>query len=526
MSDPRLLGYHTLARALWLAGQALGLDWRGLEVLREISLVSAVLCLWLVRRILVRRLAVAPVPALLASVLLGVCYGYWRYAVEADVYALAMLLCAWVLYLLLDEHATQGRHAAAAGALAGLAMLVYQPNAIPLLMAFPLLLWRGGRAAWRAAVRPILLYGTGAGLVLAGGYLLGFWAYWPEPWSASALVHFLRQRSEEFMVPPLSLHTVAVSIVRSALALGHDIASSNFVFGLPGAEQAVRRLFGSNVIEEELFLARQAGRLVYLPLLLLPALGWCGWRVVRAARPLGAATWRAWPVPVLLLWAALTALVIGRLNPGGIEAWIVMLLPLALLLAVLVLAPAWAHQGAGAIGLLLAVLALHNAVGGMALVQSRDGDLTYRRGEWVVGHASARDLVLVTDDANLAEALRYLAPARVLRIGPSPQGAQHLAAALWSGGSPRLPVLSIGRDFDGADVHAAAVQALAAGGRIILFGNFFLGFEQPIWVRGSERAAALAFRAASLRVHTAPDGSTTHVFARPPEAPGSAEAAR
>ena len=501
VSDPRLLGYHTLARGLWLLSDVAGFGIRGLEILRGISVFCAAGCLWLVLRILTRNLGLGPIPALISTGLLASTYGFWRYAAEGDVYIPAMMLCAGILHLLLEHNGNPVRHTAI-GALAGLCVLFYQPNAIPLFLAFPLLLMRSGLAS-------VFAYCAAGGLVIVAGYLAGYLAFWPPPYGLRSFAEFLAQRSGEFSLAPLSLKTVLVSAIQSAFALGHDLLSSNWVFGLPHADRVVARIFSGQIIDEEVFLARQAGALVYLPLVVLPLAAVAAWHVLAAARPLALTPLRTRPMPVILLWGLLTALVIGRLNPVGIEPWIVFLLPLTLLVAVVFVAPACARQGARASGLLLLAVALHNAVGGMALVRDRASDLTYLRGEWVVNNGNAGDLAIVVANVNLAESLRYLSRARVEMIHPAMLPA--LADALQQKQDPKTQVLSIGRDFGGTEVHALARKTLANGGRVILFDDFFAqnrGLRSPAqWIRG---VADLKSRCRA--VHRSADGMVTCVL--------------
>ncbi len=503
VSDPRLIGYHTLGRCLWLGSQALGLGIRGLEILRGIAVVGAAGCLWLVLRILVRDLGIKPLPALLSTGLLAFSYGFWRYAAEADVYISAMMMCAGVLHLLLRPGGGVWR-AAGIGALSGLAVLYYQPNAIPLFLAFPLLLLRNGLGA-------AFVYCVAGSVVAAGGYLAGFLAFWPAPLSLAAFEQFLEQRAQEFMIPPLSLRTIVVSAIRSVLALGHDVLSTNWVFGVPYADRLVNRVFSGNRITEEVFLARQAGVVVYLPLLVLPLLAAVAWRIARAARPYKLTTLRARPMPVILVWTVLTALVIGRLNPAGIEAWIVVLLPLTFLFAVLVAAPACERGQARYLVVLLAAVAVHNLAGGMALVHSQRSDLTHLRGEWVQYNAKAPDLVIDAGDANIVESLRYWSAAHILMVDIS--GLQVIADALARGHEPEQRVMSRGRDFGGVDAFAAVRKTLESGGRVIVFGHFFQAarYLQP----GSANLTAdlEQFKARFPAVYRAADGTTTHVLA-------------
>jgi len=500
-SDPRLLGYHALARALWLAAQRTGLPADGLQVLRALSLLAAVAGLWGVWRLLVRRLGVDRPAALLATAALACSYGWWRYAVEGDVYVLAMALCTGVLYAVMSPRLGVVR-SALLGAAAGVAVVVYQPDAIPLFLALPWLVWhRHGLVAAAAYV----LAGCAAA---AAGYGLAYAAYWPDPLSVDGMRGFLAQRSDEFDVLPLSARNLVVSLVRAVLAAGHDLVSANWAFGVAPLRALALRSFGGNALDEEIFLARAAGAWVWLPLLLLPLLALALHRCWRAA----AMPWRqrlaslrtgAWPV--LGLWLLLTALVILRLNPGGIEAWLVALLPLHLLLAPLLWGPACARVGAGLPALCVLLLGLHNAVGGMALVQSPAADLVRLRGDWLVQHAVPGDLIVVTGDLPLTDALRWRSRADVMMVHP--RDSLRLALALYLGVPPSRPVLSAGRDLAGADLGAACRATLARGGRLWVQDRFFTappGTDETL-VRGLD-----AMRQRSPLVQRLPGGDAIH----------------
>ena len=516
-TDPRLIGYHVLARTLWLAAQSLGLPLSGLTVLRGISLVGAVACLWFVWRLLAHRLQQPREVALAGTALLGASYGFWRYAAEGDVYVSAMALTAGVLCLLLAPRRERGGVPAmlVAGAVAGVAVLYYQPNTIPLFLAFPLLVaWRHGLAAAVAYV------GAGVAAVLAG-YGLAFAAFWPEPFSPGAFAAFLAQRTQEFMVDPLGLRTVVMSVLRSAVTLTHVAMSANWAFAMPLAEPLVQRIYPGHLLGEELSIARHAGGLAYVPLLILPVVLWSLWRLLKTAR----AGWRAegppwrdvarrgaWGLWALPLWALLNALVNGRLNAAGNEAWIVFLLPVVLLLAPTVLAPAWRHGGRAALWVLVAGLALHNAVG-MAMVRSPDGDLIRQRSAWLVEQATERDLVIVAYDLPRADYLRLYSRATVVML--IPQDVPLLAGSLKPSLLPPPPLRSRGRDFIRTDAAAAMRRTLAGGGRVLFFGELLKEYP-PLALSNPQYPWQMkALRDAAVPLHqTAFD--TVYQFKPPP----------
>ena len=289
VSDPRLMLYHMLMRGLYLVTSSLAPDVRALWVMRVFSAVCAAALLLLLLRVLLDAFKLPLAMAALTVMMLGVTYGFWRYAAEAEVYIPAMLLTLLVLQRLLGAQSM--RDHMLAGALAGLAVLFYQPNVIPALMAFPLLFLRRGQFLWGLA------YVVIAVVVTVMGYAVGFALYWPEPASIAAGKAFLAQRSSEFIVPPLSLKTVVVSLIRSGFAFGHDVVAATWLFGFEPAAALIQRAFSSNVIAEEIYAASRVGWFRFAPLLILPAL------VVLLAIALLRGTAAGWRCAVTSLWA-------------------------------------------------------------------------------------------------------------------------------------------------------------------------------------------------------------------------------
>lgn len=466
ISDPRLMLYHMLMRALYLSLAAFDPAVSALPLMRGVALLSAPWVLLILFDLLARRLALRPSTALLTVAFLGLSYGFWRYAVEADVYVPAMLLLLLTLRRLLTvQGAAADPRLWSAAVLAALTVLFYQPAVLVVFGAFPLLLFSRDRLG------QLLVYMAVGVALVGGGYLAAYQVSQDAPLTVANLTAFLAQRSAEFMVPALSPGVVVKSMIKSLFALGHDLVSANWVFAIDGLGGLVQRVFPANVIDEEVFAARSAGWLPWLSLFWLPALGGAVWLAWRALPGIPWARWRQRENLALVAWLALTGLVIGRLNPAGIEAWLIVLVPLFALLAVFVLEPLVL---AGRVPLLLAALALyaaHNTTGGMAMMWDGAGDLDQVKGRWVIEQARENDLVVVVDDAGLAELLRYRTDARVdlIRAYDTP----FIAYSLLSGEPPPRPVLTYGRDFLLQDVYAHILDASDKGGVLYVFEEFF-----------------------------------------------------
>ena len=458
--------YHVLMRALYLGIAMVHPSVETLTIMRGVALLSAPFILLLFVQLLSREFSLRASTAVFVGAFLAVSYGFWRYAVEADVYIPATLLIVLTLKLLLSAGPSPfDRRLIGATLLASLSVLFYQPAVLAVFFAFPLLLLRRERLIQLAIY--LILGGAGVAIVYVVAY--GFsqdMPITPERFSA-----FLSQRSNEFMVPALSIAVFIKSIIKSVFALGHDLVSANWVFGIDLLSQLVERVFPSNVIEEEVFAARSSGWLPYLSFFWLPALAYLAFKAVRAIPAVPWAKLKERNVQMCVLWLLVSTAVIGRLNPAGIEAWLMVLIPLFCLLAVFFFEPLVEARRTLLLTTILFVFTAHNLTGGMAITWSPTGDFDYVKGQWVIEQATGDDLIIVIDDAGLAEMLRYRSQAKVdlVRAGSSPA----IAHSLLNGEPPVQPILTFGRDFLGQDVYKHIQHSTEQGGRIFLFDEFF-----------------------------------------------------
>lgn len=477
VSDPRLMLYHMLMRGLYLLVNTFTglIDWHvnALQTMRLFSIVCAGFALYLLFKIMVQHFRLNRKSALLGTLVLAFSYGFWRYAAEAEVYIPAIMFILWVFEGLLRDKNTLTL-IVLLGAVAGLTVLFYQPAVIPLFFAFPFLLLN------RASLQRLMLYLFVGGITVVSGYLWGFSLYWETPFSIEAFREFLSQRSEEFVVPTLSVSTVVFSIARSFFSLTHDFATANWVFASQPVLEFVNRMFPQNVIAEEIYLASQVGWRIYPLVVTQSALGLIVFTLlyqgIRRIKKLKIDR----KLLVVLLWTGVNGAIIGRLNPAGLEAWIMVFPPLVLLVSVIVLSRVsdkYFRLGVAGLWLLL----LHNFFGGISLVMDGDYELHRVKGEWVINQASEKDLVVVSGDAGFAETLRYLSAAEVIYVSVYDQIGAHIHTDTIGD----ITAQTWGRDFSGHSVAEKLTTALNRGGRVIVFEEFFyIGsppLNSPIW---------------------------------------------
>ena len=502
VSDPRLMLYHMAMRGLYLSVNGFtslfSYEVTALTTMRCFSIVCAALTLRLAFRILIKHFDVSQTAALSAVLFLAFSYGYWRYAAEAEVYIPACLLILWVYDRLLDAPVS-GTNLMLIAFVAGATVLFYQPSVIPLFFAFPFLF--NVKREWKSC----FVYLFVGGVTVLAGYIWGFSLYWDAPLSVSEFQVFLSQRSEEFMLPSMSLKTVIFSVARSGFSLMHDFASANWVFASQPVLVLVEKMFPQNVIAEEVYLASQVGWRLYLLIftqgmlgLMILALIIQGLKRVKKVNV-------SRGLMVLIVWLAINGAIIGRLNPAGIEAWIMVFPPLMILVGVVIL-NVLPNKFRALIFASIGVLVFHNIVGGLSLVWDESYEYHKVKGKWAIEQGSSKDLIVVTGDAGFAETLRYLSASKVVYLSVHDQ--LHIGEKLYLGRPEQIQAQTWGRDFTGESVARVIQDTWENGGRLMVFEDFFYaGVPSP----GS---SLWKLKDISQRVYEPDDVFATYVVAK------------
>jgi Protein of unknown function (DUF2723) len=482
--DTRLLLFHVVMRLLYRAAHAIHDGVTAHAVLLTVSALSASLGLVLFARLLNRHFGLSLAASLLGAGFLGATYGFWRYSVEAEVYAPSMFLITAVLTLVFaaEDRADEARGWAtliSAGVLAGLAVLFYQANAIPLFLALPVLFLR------RGGFPRLIAYGAAGGGMVLLGYVVAFLVDEARSLTIGTLYAFVFKRFGEFELD----ESLLSAIVKSVVALGHAIVSGNWVFGLDIAA-AVNEIVALVQYEERVFAASKAGVvLVYLPLFTLAML-------VAVGAVTASIAVRAHRRPPLdrhlgfaFTWFGLYALVNGRLSPGSYEVWIMTLPPLIILFAAFVIEPCVRAGRRAAPTVLLAALVLHNAIGGIGILYGAGGDYHRAKGGWAIDNATADDLILLPVNEGFGNFLCYVGGLRVVTTTNREGCLRH----------------------ERRNVSQLIEARRRSGGRIFVFDEFFDG---PAAWRASHRpdpeALALAdrFRGTQQPVYRSDAGTT------------------
>lgn len=476
----RILLWVAGMRCLYLAASAVVPSLDPYALISGVDAAFAALGVILLASLLRHGFRLDPRSSWLTAGVLAVSYGFWRYAAEVEIYAAAILVMLGLLRLLFHAEDRAGpdhwRAVVPTAIAAGLGILVYQPVGILAGIVLPLYLLARGRAAWLPA------YGLIAGGIVSLGYVLSYQISGAA--GSMGAVRFLVDLGD-FKYEPFG----AAMFMKMALAFGHDVVSTNWVYGIDALRGLAERAVPHWVHDEEIYAARHAGWLAFVPLLTLPAM--------LVALVAAAAT--AWRRPAaarldrrgqaMLLWFLVHAAVMAYLSPAGREGWIPALVPFAILTGLLLVRPCAATGRWWPPVLLVLALFAHNAGGGIGMVLAEEGDHHRARSAWLVEHARVEDLVVVSVNEQHEDHLRYWLPAEVIRL-----------------------------DDVGVETAGQAIEAtFARGGRVFVFDEF-LNPPVALAARWPEMSAAAEALAAAYRGRARPmhvsDAGTTYQLGR------------
>ena len=364
---------------------------------------SSALAVLLLFRLL-RRSGIRTALAAASAAGLGVSYGFWRYAAEAEIYAPAAALAVSTVYMA-SVRAASARRGVVSGTMGALAAGTHVLCAIPALVAAPVLL------AWRRE------YARAAAHFLTAGLLwgAGAWIFSPSrPAAASADMGATERRHGHMLI-------------KGAAGAGQALCSGNFLFAYEAVRGKLRALFPYRMLDEEFFMGRKTPATLRLlaPLTGAAAVGgmaFCGLvclgrlRRERAPAAAGLASPRPDPSAAVCAtaWLGAGVAVVLWFEPGNPEMWLLNLPPLWWL-------GGWLFQRAAAsrpaiLGATASLLALHNLIGGLLPLRDAEGDYLLAKAGPVLAQAGSADRVLVAGGPVVFRYVRYHTAAEVIDL--------------------------------------------------------------------------------------------------------------
>ena len=391
---PHHLLYGPTMKLVYKTFQVTGYTGRALGVMMLVSSISAAGSLFFFFLFCYKRFSLRPVSSLMATGLLAVSYGFWRYAAEAEIVLPASLLILIALYYGTDAEAKYSSSVLTV-IFSVLSVLMHIMNGVAVFIAIPCFYLL--RRRWKAAALHVLF--------CAGLTALVFWLTMRiHPLYAGGGAHFI----------PVGLG----SLVKAMVALSQCIASADFVLGLRSMRAFLGELFASRMLQEEFYLGARLSR-AFVLFSMLTYLLFTGLWVACLAR----AAWiwknRALQRDRFQLPAGIATLIVAAVwffgytglllcvEPGNPELWVMGLVPLWLLFCGWVLLPLTFDNRLWLPFAMLLILLIHNGVGGIGVLGDPSKDYQRQKAKWILENASARDLVITAGDPVFERYLRY-----------------------------------------------------------------------------------------------------------------------
>ena len=410
--DSRNILFHVVNRALFVTSDWLGLEFRALELISFVSIITGSLSLVMFARLLKRRFGVSPFAAWTGATFLGLTYGFWRYAGAAEVYvpSIFLILCSLTLiFRFLDSKAQSQWTLVAAGVLSGLSVLYYQPNVIVLFFA-TLVLFCSSKYFFS-----YLRYVAVGAVVVIAGFVLSFVAINGSFPSIGGLANFIGERNGEFRAPTGFL----ITLVKFVLAFGHDVFSAHWTRTLDPVRNTLDPyipgcVYNFNVVvyagKGIQYLTAIAALLFVPALILFARIHWIAARTWKLTRPSNRTLF-------LICWFGMMGLIVGTIDPGSFEAWIPLLVPFVGLITVFAIEPCCQLGKQRTLIAFLVILLCYNFFGGALIWRNVQGDYFMHETAWISQELTENDTVVLNEfDYRLVDYLHYYSDARIAHL--------------------------------------------------------------------------------------------------------------
>lgn len=405
---PHHLIYGGFTKALYNTAKLMGYNERSYSFLLSISAFFATGTLFLFYLFCRRFYHFLPLAAGVATGLLGLSYGFWRYACEVEVVVPAGFFSLLAIYLALRFCSCKS-HVIGTGFVAGVSVLFHIMNGIPAFIIIPFFY------LFQRKIRSALIYLMIAGFVVFIAYLL------------AALFH-----PDQIFIhaaPPLSKEAFSVVILKGLIGFGQCLVSGNFVFGFTVVSERLIQLFPSRMLMEELYMGKQLSlfqrivplfSLAFLSVVVLIALMrstvvWKKeWTNNRASALLVDPGGKAMAAAGLWFFIYMISLLV--MEPGNPEVWLLGLVPFWLLVCGLVIMPLVRSNRLWIILLMFLFLGGHNYIGGINLLKNPDMDFNKNKAAWVLENSVSNDLIITAGNPVFVRYLRYYSIADVIDL--------------------------------------------------------------------------------------------------------------
>ena len=390
--------YLPLMRLVHSAARVMFPAVRSYDVMVGSSIVLGIGSIALLIIIAHRRFGMTTAAAVLSGVGFGLSYGFWRYSMEAEVYALSAFTALVAVWFALARPA--GARWTTIAVLAGaLAFASNALNATLVLVAIPLYFF--AVSGWREASRQLLLQSLACALALVG------------------MVLFIQSDDGHAGgIPPIV--DSPLELLASPINAVTDVVTTNALNRFPIYLNLAARAAPGSVLDEERFVGQSIPLVVAaLSVVSLSGIAFLGIRAIFQARRLrktGAISRLPPRGPLLLstVWLVTFSLAVAILGAAP-EGWVLVLVPLWLSIGVAVIDPLARLGRSRGIYALIVLLGLHNLAGVLVMAKP-ETDFNQLKAAWLIENATQSDHIVTLQGAVFARYLAYYSEADVTYV--------------------------------------------------------------------------------------------------------------
>ena len=367
-----------------------------------VSSIFAAAALFMFYLIARRRFMISHQSSLLAMLLLAFSYGFWRYAVEAELYSISHFLIFTTLYLLSSTVKEKTFRIVQASFIASIAVLFYKPNFIPLFLAFPCYF-----LVMRAYKQYILFLLTGAFFILLG-YLVIFLSVKVSQTTYLSYLFSGGDGNEG-------------NFLMSIFVYLSDIASTNYLYGFNLIKNLIHQRFPANMIVEEIMTASFYPLLNLIAVFTTISLIITGLYLVYRRFRLKTSSKKSNELnglkTVIFIWLIIYCLILSILDPNSPEPWMMLVPPFFFIIGFDLIykfevnTSSYAYR---ACYILLGFLILHNLAAAIIPNMNKNSDYNNNQGRQIISKATKNDVIICFGSYTEFYYLQYYSQAKVI----------------------------------------------------------------------------------------------------------------
>ncbi|WP_416437932.1 hypothetical protein [Phnomibacter sp. MR] len=321
-------------------------------------------------------------------------YGYWRYAVEAEVYTVSLLFCLLTVFAACVSMAN-GFHwkpLMMTALLAAISVLWYKPAGVVVLVAVPVYFLLQKIAAVQIAAWSILV-----AVIVLCVYAVAF--------------QFNETNISFWQYINSGIEQSPGHVLNALPVVSSNVVSLNFIYAFPPVVQLIEQWFPGKQLVEEVYTAKQHASLALLAActgaLFFSLALFVIWQIRRSISLHG------FLKNPFSLWLVMYTIALLIVDPGSPEPWLMIQPALFAVFGIYFFPLIVKHTSKQLLYALVIVLCLHNFVGGYLFIKNPNEDYTRFQSAWLINNATEKDMVISLGSASAVRYLLYYGQAKV-----------------------------------------------------------------------------------------------------------------